>query len=278
LRSNNIIEATSSYHRTLFEQQFLILHHAKHASFNNINCTYAGENTMDLLAELETMAGNAQSFGTEEIDIDNISRWKKLFGFGMEEARKRISEHRADLGRARVCDELWNIIGPDQVLLGHTRETYEFSLNQKPAMATRPSASSTSEYLLKLEGPLRSARRVREEANLTKDSPLFKGTDDADAEALFVIVDGVTRDHIIQKYAGSGFQATIIRLAKAAKDLCAHSIHPKLGLDSTLPQYRNLAPVPQQSDYPVHYFFYGTLAEPDRLSRLLDLKSEPFLE
>lgn len=51
----------------------------------------------------------------------------------------------------------------------------------------------------------------------------------------------------------------------AAKDFSADSIHPTLGKDCTMPQHRlgsDTDSLPHQSQYPVFYFFYGTLADP----------------
>ena len=67
-----------------------------------------------------------------------------------------------------------------------------------------------------------------------------------------------------------------MRLSKAKKDLDPSSLHPTLGLEATLPQHRTSTKhnfsTPQQDDYPVWYFFYGTLADPVVLARLLSLR------
>lgn len=67
----------------------------------------------------------------------------------------------------------------------------------------------------------------------------------------------------------------------AKKDLSPGSLYPTLGIDSTLPQYR--APpqreIVMQNQYPVWYFFYGTLGQADllKLQELLDLDFLPQL-
>lgn len=66
----------------------------------------------------------------------------------------------------------------------------------------------------------------------------------------------------------------------AAKQLSSVSAYPTLGIDSTLPQYRATSAssfLPRPEQYPVWYFFYGTLAEPDRLVRLLELPDDDAL-
>ncbi|KAI8949820.1 hypothetical protein F4801DRAFT_551682 [Xylaria longipes] len=63
----------------------------------------------------------------------------------------------------------------------------------------------------------------------------------------------------------------------AAKDLSTTSAYPTLGVDATMPQCRpsladDTSPIPTQSQYPVWYFFYGTLANPVVLGRLLGVE------
>jgi hypothetical protein len=60
---------------------------------------------------------------------------------------------------------------------------------------------------------------------------------------------------------------------KARKTLDPYSAHPTLSLDTTLPHNRPHDTVeggfrPKEHEYPVWYFFYGTLANPDLLARL----------
>jgi hypothetical protein len=56
-------------------------------------------------------------------------------------------------------------------------------------------------------------------------------------------------------------------------------MYPTLGIDTILPQYRadnvDAKFVPTQNQYPVWYFFYGNLAVPDILARLLALSEKP---
>ena len=66
--------------------------------------------------------------------------------------------------------------------------------------------------------------------------------------------------------------------SKARKDLCDSSVYPTLGQDNddtTLFQYHPL--MPRQEEYPVWYFFYGTLGDAEQLSWVLGLDEVPIL-
>ncbi|WAO95829.1 Putative gamma-glutamylcyclotransferase [Fusarium falciforme] len=71
----------------------------------------------------------------------------------------------------------------------------------------------------------------------------------------------------------STFCPTFIRISIARKELSMNSIYPTLGVDSTMPQHRlqnhNDNAQPTQNEYPIWYFFYGTLAQVEVLSDLL---------
>ncbi|KAL7941551.1 hypothetical protein V8C42DRAFT_178031 [Trichoderma barbatum] len=73
-------------------------------------------------------------------------------------------------------------------------------------------------------------------------------------------------------------QPTLIRVSVARKALCSTSFYPTLGIDTTLPQFRpdcsdstsSLSYVrPAQDEYPVWYFFYGTLADANILAHVI---------
>lgn len=66
----------------------------------------------------------------------------------------------------------------------------------------------------------------------------------------------------------------------ADKDLSSYSRYPTLGVDTILPQFRAKADgsapsIPTQEEFPVWYFFYGTLADPETLARVLDITIDP---
>ncbi len=137
-------------------------------------------------------------------------------------------------------------------------------------------------YILKLEGPLDTAAKVRESANLDIIPCVVTGTGEL-GEASFVTIDTTARNAIIvwlSKHR-TNFTPTLIRVSKARKDLSAHSMYPTLGVITILPQYRadnvDVNFMPTQDQYPVWYFFYGNLAVPEILSRRLALSEEPVL-
>lgn len=65
------------------------------------------------------------------------------------------------------------------------------------------------------------------------------------------------------------YRCTKVRLAIAHKDACL----PTLGIDPTLPQHRPNRPIDlgALTQYPIWYFFYGTLASPEFLAHVLEL-------
>jgi len=141
-------------------------------------------------------------------------------------------------------------------------------------------ASSWSTYILKLEGPLDTAAKVQEAANLQVLPTITTGIGEL-GEASFVTIDTTARNAIavwLSKQRTS-FAPTIVRVSKSGKDLSEHSMYPMLGVDTILPQYRadtvDAKFVPTQNQYPVWYFFYGNLAVPDILSRCLGLSEKP---
>jgi hypothetical protein len=50
--------------------------------------------------------------------------------------------------------------------------------------------------------------------------------------------------------------------------MSSSSMTPTLGINATLPQHR-LVSSPHQEQYPILYFFYGTLADPEQLCKVL---------
>ncbi len=148
-------------------------------------------------------------------------------------------------------------------------------------------------YLMRLGPGVPSAAEIQEIAGLDAPPALYHaeeedpdddhksyddGSDDGEATAAtFCIVYGRTKDAILDL----GFRPLFIRyIDPAAKELSAHSRHPTLGVpDATLPQFRlddNYAiTLPAQDEYPVMYFFYGKLREPDVLTRVLRLDEPP---
>lgn len=171
---------------------------------------------------------------------------------------------------------------------GHDRESYEYSLrNLHVPKGGSPSAAASERkgtFIVQLAGPLHSPARVQEAAALDRAPALVKGVGE-NGESQFCEIDTAAKANL-QKWVSAhhaGFQPTIVRLSKAKKELCRHSLAPMLGKECVLPQHRadeaDFRPSPSADQYPVWYFFYGTLADPDVLSRHLGLeKSAQYLE
>ncbi|KAI0834479.1 hypothetical protein F5Y06DRAFT_155424 [Hypoxylon sp. FL0890] len=239
---------------------------------------------MDFLDELESMAQVAiqQPQQPDEPDNGDIQRWQSLFGYTYAQAAQKIQEHRSDLSRVLVTESHWEIVRAEKEAQGYDKEAYEHSCGlvtrtsllkpQKvPSKTTRPSL-----YLLKLEGPLSNVDQVKAAAGLHETPTELNATDDTGKPTAFCKVDTEGKEKILEFLSrrGSRFEPTFVRYSKAEKDLPAGSAYPTLGVDTTMPQHRpnsmddpKLAPA--QNEYPVWYFFYGTLADPVVLKRLL---------
>lgn len=119
------------------------------------------------------------------------------------------------------------------------------------------------------------------EAACLNDTPILETGVGELGEARFYQTDAYSKarltDWLSRHY--SGFKPTIVRFAKAKKQLCSHTMAPALGVDYTLPQNRpdcaSLVPHLTQDQYPVWYFFYGTLDDPDVLKHQLSLTTGP---
>lgn len=103
-----------------------------------------------------------------------------------------------------------------------------------------------------------------------------------DGDASFCVVESEIRQALLERFSTTRFKPTFVRLASpAAKNLSSNSPYPTLGIDSTLPQFRSEGRcepfLPTQNQYPVWYFFYGTLADKEVLTRHLSLTEEPSL-
>ncbi len=253
-----------------------------------------------LAAELENMATNATDSHpspSESLPDSTIERWQRLFDCpSAHEASTLLERHRTDLTRIRVTDEHWAIVRTDKEAEGYDREAYEYSLGRerekaKKDLATPKGSTPTGErgaksrksyFILMLGGPLDTAGKVQQAAGLDELPTVLAG-DAAGGEANFVRVDAVAKA-AIQSWLErdrSSFQPTFVRISKAEKDLSPDSLYPTLGLESTLPHHRATSRQasfsPAQDEYPVWYFFYGTLADPERLTSLLSLSEPPVL-
>ncbi|KAG0651400.1 hypothetical protein D0Z07_1674 [Hyphodiscus hymeniophilus] len=140
-------------------------------------------------------------------------------------------------------------------------------------------------YLLKLDDPLDTSAKVQIAANLPTSPEVCRGTSD-EGEYLFCKIDGLTKSAIenwLSTQNRPGFRPLFVPVGAAYKELSSDSLYPTLGKDFTLPQYRPqdahlLTTEPSfgrtQHQYPVWYFFYGTLASVPKLRSLLSLSEE----
>ena len=243
---------------------------------------------MDPSEELERMTINATSDSQLDEDgpcVDDIARWQHLFSYAYSEAKEKIENHRSDIARERVSEDLWALLRPQ--FEGYDREAYEhkltlmsppsFSRAHSDQKSLQNSASEThASFLFRMEGPLEQANVVREA--LGSDSgPEFKHGWGEDGEASFCRVDSAGKAAVDRwlSQQGSSYRPTFVRESLARKDLSGISIYPFLGIDATLPQHRlttsKCTSEPQQNQYPVWYFFYGTLANSSILTNQLQL-------
>ncbi|KAI1126454.1 hypothetical protein F5Y10DRAFT_267117 [Nemania abortiva] len=237
---------------------------------------------MDMINELESMAQVAiqQSEQPDEPDNDDIRRWQSLFGFSYCQALKEIIHHRSDLSRPRVSESHWEMVRVRKEAEGYSKEAYEYSSNLKASnLSPIPTEVHNQTYLLRLEGPIGDLEAVRLASRLKEDPPLYHGTDDDEMPATFCKIDTAARNNMLAylSEAESCFQPTFVRYSVAAKQLSATSIYPTLGIDSTMPQNRPSSAgdpslLPSQNQYPVWYFFYGTLADPAVITHLLGVE------
>ncbi|KAI0600513.1 hypothetical protein F4775DRAFT_599170 [Biscogniauxia sp. FL1348] len=163
---------------------------------------------------------------------------------------------------------------------GFDKEAYEYSSSFKaPKPSTTPATVQNQSFLLRLEGPIDNLEMVKWASQLKGDPPIYHGTDDDGKPATFCKVDVTARNNILAYLSDdeSRFQPTFVRYSRAAKELSTTSAYPTLGVDATMPQHRpsaanDLSLFPSQNQYPVWYFFYGTLADSAVLGRLLGVE------
>lgn len=167
---------------------------------------------------------------------------------------------------------------------GHDKESYEHQCwlerTGKPKVRRAKATKEQSLYLLQLVEPLADLEAVRAAGNLTTLPSKHRGTDDFGQPSDFCIVDANAKDNILRSLAGSWVQPTFIKYSQVQTDLLSSSPYPTLGIDVTMPQYRpdsghDPSLLPAQHQYPVCYFFYGILADPTVLTRVLGLASNP---
>ena len=263
---------------------------------------------MDLFEELESMAVNAlnDNYDVEsEPSEDEIVRWQNLFAYSYPEAIEQVKNQKSDYSRHRISNDHWDIVRSEKEAQGYSQDAYEHWIKTGGQSPERPGNTESidlpmsraqSSYLILLEGVLNTPKSIQDAANLPEPPHTVQAASET-RDAVFCSIDGKTRQTLEEwlSQQKSTFRPTFVRVAKAKKDLDPSSIYPTLGLESTLPQHR-FSPdldidttLPQhrdsshalsrpvlQDEYPVWYFFYGTLADPVFLVSLLSLpETEP---
>ncbi|KAL1600509.1 hypothetical protein SLS60_006895 [Paraconiothyrium brasiliense] len=130
-----------------------------------------------------------------------------------------------------------------------------------------------TQYFLKLSCPVETKAKLH--VALQDDTvPVIEFPELHGATALYAYMTSFTVLSLLRQFPQADFK--VYRARKpATKDLSNTSIAPTLGIDISLPQHRNLVvdPRPRQDEYPVRYFFYGTLCEPERLAQVLGIET-----
>ena len=221
---------------------------------------------MDLFDELENLAVSA-AYEEPEEDTNNLSHatikmWQDRFGYTYDEAATLI--------------DITNSVA-----------TNIKTTKQLPMLSP---AQARTIYLLKLDdiGPLSTAAKVQAAANLPRIPESYVGSSDNHENSVFVKVYGAANLAIEtwMSYQNHNFTPFFVPFGWAYIELSSSSLHPTLGNDTTLPQFRPQDPHlldhvssfgQAQDQFPVWYFFYGTLARPSKLCSLLALPEDPIL-
>ena len=126
-------------------------------------------------------------------------------------------------------------------------------------------------YLLRLDHPFTTPRDVAHQLGLSRVPKMEVGEGEHGATH-FCHLDQSGIDALdawsartAKDYPGRNWTRVMLNFAHKGTPL------PHLGRDEILPQHRPCASAPQGAEYPVDFFFYGTLAAPDRLARLFGI-------
>ncbi|EXK83912.1 hypothetical protein FOQG_11864 [Fusarium oxysporum f. sp. raphani 54005] len=130
----------------------------------------------------------------------------------------------------------------------------------------------------KLEGPLDTTEAVAQAAGISSPNGCaISATDSSGKVGSFFKINAINKTtieaYLRAKPSLTTFVPIFIPCNPARKSLSSHSLHPTLGIETTLPHRRlehlHDEPRPAQNEYPVWYFVYGDLAEGDVLFDLL---------
>jgi gamma-glutamylcyclotransferase (GGCT)/AIG2-like uncharacterized protein YtfP len=227
---------------------------------------------LDLLAALESMTDLGTN-STTYIDA-NRERWMKLFNLSATEAETAMESQLNPLSRSTISDAQWAFLSFTPATQGHDRESYAYHVSLlsqnkiKKRKTEEQNMDKSIRYIFKLKEPFHTVEKVCSAASLTESPPT---SDNGEA----VMLDFTARAALSSQYPDLEFVR--VRIGKSAeKALSSFSIAPTLGVDATLPQHRiDTLSSPLQDTYPVPYFFYGTLADGEKLTSLLGLSEAP---
>jgi len=150
---------------------------------------------------------------------------------------------------------------------------------QTPANGTPKRKASKMDYLFKIADPI--TPRILASAAILPTQPQIHQGQGEDGDTLFCQfrdIDILT----IKEWLATTYPTispTFIPINVARKALFPFSAYPTLGYDTTLPHRRpqNITSseyLPAQNQYPVWYFFYGTLANSSHLAHLFNSPSD----
>lgn len=169
--------------------------------------------------------------------------------------------------------------------LGYTRSEAETEIanvskvqSQKPIRKPTTLELRQTVYVV-LAVPFDTPSKVKVAAALDDIPKVKEGTSEDDGEIVRMCSIGVSGRLAIEEWIlgqGLAMKPLFITTMKALKSFDSRTCYPTLGISSTtLPQFRPSSIEesfrPRQDEYPVWYFFYGTLADEAILSRLLNL-------
>lgn len=248
---------------------------------SNIRLTFSKPQVvkiMDLLAELNSLASTAILSDTFESIPEACKRWQNLFNYSLEEAKSHIASQRAGSSSSTVSQELWDAVQFSSEAHGHDRESYAhfldlFCRRKVPSTATG-SAALEDDYIFKMSRPFDTADAVQRIADSSARPVVRTGVstseDDQERTERFCVVNGSAKQRLTDWATEHRLPCPhFIRISMARKDLSSDSWAPCLGYDMTLPQNRLIdreaVPRPRQDEYPVWYFCYGTLQDPEKL-------------
>lgn len=141
------------------------------------------------LDELNRMAENALSINETKPSEEEITRWMNVFQYTHSDAKYFLTMQLNDVTRTRIPDSHWELIAPDLLDAGHSRDTYEHLISLKDLLRSQSSTVMDDQgkvwTLLKLEGLLRSVEKITEIAGLAEE-PRCTGAEGENG--LFIVV------------------------------------------------------------------------------------------